>query len=212
MVLACRNSDKGAAVATPDSNVQNHPAHPDEDTRMSALIVISAIGSDRPGIVQSLSGAILGRQGNILDSRMTVLGGEFAVLMLVSGDDKAISQLEQDREALEQALDLQLTLKRTRAREGQRGALPYCVEAVAMDHPGIVHDIANFFSSRGININDLQTGTYQAPHTGTTMFNLHMILSVPAQESIPRLRDAFMEFCENRNVDASLTAQRNRSQ
>ena len=178
---------------------------------MSALIVISAIGSDRPGIVQALSGAVLGRQGNILDSRMTVLGGEFAVLMLVSGDDNAIARLEADRDALEQALGLQLTLKRTRARDTAGRTLPYRVEVVALDHPGIVHDIANFFSNRGINIDDLQTGTYQAPHTGTTMFNLHMTLSVPAEESVSRLRDAFMEFCESRNLDASLSPFRHRS-
>ena len=47
---------------------------------MEQLIVISALGSDRPGIVQALTGAVLERDGNILDSRMTVLGGEFAVL------------------------------------------------------------------------------------------------------------------------------------
>jgi glycine cleavage system transcriptional repressor len=178
---------------------------------MSSLIVISAIGSDRPGIVQALSGAVLARDGNILDSRMTVLGGEFAVLMLVSGNDSSLARLEQDRESLEQSLDLQLTLKRTRQREPGRQALPYHVEVVAMDHPGIVHDIANFFSGRGINIDDLHTGTYAAPHTGTPMFSLHMTLSVPAEESIPKLRDAFMDFCESRNLDANLTPHRNRS-
>lgn len=178
---------------------------------MSSLIVISAIGSDRPGIVQALSGAVLSRAGNILDSRMTVLGGEFAILMLVSGEDNAIAQLEADRERLEESLGLQLTLKRTRQRDTANRALPYRVEVVAMDHPGIVHDIANFFSGRGINIDDLVTGTYAAPHTGTTMFNLHMTLSVPAEESISRLREAFFDFCEVRNVDASMSPHRNRS-
>ena len=71
---------------------------------MSSLIVISALGSDRPGIVEALSGAVLAREGNILDSRMTVLGGEFAVLMLVSGQEDALAQLEHDRASLEQAL------------------------------------------------------------------------------------------------------------
>jgi len=175
---------------------------------MSSLIVISAIGSDRPGIVHALTGAILSRQGNILDSRMTVLGGEFAVLMLVSAEEAALTALEQDRQALEQLLDLTLTLKRTRQRQANTRALPYRVEVVAMDHPGIVHDIANFFSDRGINIDDLHTGTYAAPHTGTTMFNLHITLSVPAEESVSKLRDSFLDFCEARNLDATLLPHR----
>lgn len=175
---------------------------------MSSLIVISALGSDRPGIVEALSGAVLAREGNILDSRMTVLGGEFAVLMLVSGQEDALAQLEHDRTSLEQALKLTITLKRTTLPGQRQRALPYKVEVVALDHPGIVHDIANFFSTRSINIDDLSTGTYAAPHTGSPMFSLHMTLSLPAEESVGKLRDAFLDFCEQRNLDASMTPHR----
>lgn len=175
---------------------------------MTALIVISALGSDRPGIVESLTGEILAHNGNILDSRMTVLGGEFAVLMLVSGDEQTLSKLEKDRDTLEQRLDLSITIKRTSLPGSRPTALPYRVEVVSLDHPGIVHEIANFFSTRAINIDDLSTGTYAAPHTGTPMFSLHMTLSVPAEESLGKLRDAFIDFCEQRNLDASMTPHR----
>ncbi|MCZ6710963.1 MAG: glycine cleavage system protein R, partial [Gammaproteobacteria bacterium] len=49
-----------------------------------ARAVISAIGRDRPGIVNELSQAVLDLDLSIEDSRMTVLGGEFAVLMSVT--------------------------------------------------------------------------------------------------------------------------------
>lgn len=175
---------------------------------MNALIVISALGSDKPGIVESLSRAVLDHQGNILDSRMTVLGGEFAVLMLVAGSDETLASLEQDRASLEERLDLVITLKRTQARDAKRQSLPYRAEVVALDHPGIVHDIATFFSSRGINIDDLSTGTYAAPHTGTSMFSLHMTLSVPGEESVSRLKEAFLDFCDERNLDGSMSPHR----
>ena len=175
---------------------------------MEQLIVISALGSDRPGIVESLSRAVLERQGNILDSRMTVLGGEFAVLMLVAGSEATLSQLEADRDSLGQALDLLITLKRTRQRGQRPAALPYEVDVVAMDNPGIVHEIANFFSSRSINIDDLHTGTYAAPHTGTPMFSLHLVLSMSAEQSVAQLRDAFLDFCEARNLDATMSPKR----
>ena len=42
-------------------------------------LVISAIGSDRPGIVEQLTDRIAKLDLNITDSRMTVLGGEFAI-------------------------------------------------------------------------------------------------------------------------------------
>lgn len=171
---------------------------------MDQLIVISALGSDRPGIVQALSGAVLAREGNILDSRMTVLGGEFAVLMLVSGNEASLQRLEADQQELAAELDLSLVLKRTATAESRQQALPYRVEVIAMDHPGIVHEIANFFSERGINIADLSTGTYAAPHTGTRMFSLHLNLSVPSEQSVGKLREAFLDFCDSRNLDASM--------
>ena len=177
---------------------------------MEQLLVISALGSDRPGIVEALSRAVLDHNGNILDSRMTVLGGEFAVLMLVAGDNNTLEQLEKGRDTLASSLDLLITLKRTQARNigEQPTCLPYEVEVVAMDNPGIVHEIANFFSSRSINIDDLHTGTYAAPHTGTRMFSLQMVLSMQAAQSVGELRDTFLDFCEARNLDATLSPKR----
>lgn len=171
---------------------------------MQNMIVISALGSDRPGIVHALSGAVLDRGGNIHDSRMTVLGGEFAVLMLVSGDVPSLERLEADRDQLSRELDLLITLKRTRRPGDRKPAMPYQVEVVSMDHPGIVHEVTRFFSDRGINIDDLSTGTYPAPHTGTEMFSLELTLSIPAGEPVPALRDEFLEFCEERNLDAAM--------
>lgn len=171
---------------------------------MQNMMVISALGSDRAGIVRALTGAVLERGGNIHDSRMTVLGGEFAVLMLVSGEPTTLERLEADRDALAAELDLLITLKRTRKPGERRAAMPYRAEVVAMDHPGIVHEVARFFSDRGINIDDLSTDTYPAPHTGTEMFSLEMALSIPAGESLAALREAFLDFCDERNLDAGL--------
>lgn len=175
---------------------------------MDQLIVISALGTDRPGIVQALSKAVLEYDGSIMDSRMTVLGGEFAVLMLVAGNAATLDSLEAGQQQMGEQLDLLITLKRTRAPDAGPAALPYEVDVVAMDNPGIVHEIANFFSTRNINIDDLHTGTYAAPHTGTRMFSLHLVLSMSAEHSVAQLRDAFLDFCEARNLDATMTPKR----
>ncbi|MCK5262904.1 MAG: glycine cleavage system protein R, partial [Gammaproteobacteria bacterium] len=52
---------------------------------MNQKLVITALGADRPGIVDELSNTLLTHQLNIEDSRMSVLGGEFAILLLVTG-------------------------------------------------------------------------------------------------------------------------------
>ena len=62
---------------------------------MSNQLVIAAVGEDRPGLVDNLSGWILDSGCNIADSRMTVLGGEFAVLLLAEGQWNNLAKLEE---------------------------------------------------------------------------------------------------------------------
>jgi len=139
---------------------------------------------------------------------MVVLGGQFAILVLVSGAWNALSKLETQLEPLGAQLGLSIVVKRTRARELSQPVLPYHVEVVALDHPGIVHNLAKFFSRFGINIEELSTDTYPAPHTGTQMFSVQMEVGVPAKTHIPTLRGEFFDYCDDLNLDATFEPSR----
>ncbi len=171
---------------------------------MNKQLVITALGKDRPGIVGALSEALSVRKLNIEDSRMSVLGGEFAILMLVSGGDAAIDEFINGIEALEGKLDMKLLVKLTEAQEDSRVLIPCSVEVVSIDHLGIVQDITGFFSRREINIVKMDTSCYPAAHTGATMFALQMTIGVPAEQSIAGLREDFAGLCDEMNLDASL--------
>jgi len=169
---------------------------------MLNYLVISAIGTNQPGLVQSFSKAIKDCGCNIVDSRMTVLGGEFAMILLLSGTWDAIAKIENVFPRLEENLHLTIISKRTEARKKTTNFMPYAIEVVSIDHPGIVHDIAQFFSSHDINIEDLYTASYTAARTGAAMFSLHMTISVPINTSIAALRGEFVDFCDQLNLDA----------
>jgi len=165
-------------------------------------LVISALGQDRPGIVNELSKLILDSGCNILDSRMTVLGGEFAIMLMISGPWNAVAKLENSLAAAQERWELTIISRRTAPREAKRNLLPYAVEVVSMDNPGIVNHIARFFSERKINIEDLRTDSYAAPHTGTPMFSIHMVIGIPSTVHLGELRDQFMTLCEELNLDS----------
>lgn len=169
---------------------------------MKNLLVITALGQDRPGIVNELSKVIVDSGCNIEDSRMTVLGGEFAVILLVSGKWNELAKLENSLPGVGRKLNLLMNSKRTEPPRPRANLLPYAVEVVALDHPGIVNQLANFFSRREINIRDMATASYAAAHTGTPMFSVHMTVDVPAGTHIAHLRDEFMDFCDQLNLDA----------
>ncbi len=120
---------------------------------------VSAVGRDRPGIVAAIAAGLLAVDGNIEDSRMTNLGGHFAVMLLVSTPAA-------DREAVATALapardDLGLEALSI-ATVGDEGptataAPDHVITVYGADHPGIVHAVTAGLAASAVNIADLQT-------------------------------------------------------
>lgn len=166
------------------------------------LIVIAA-GEDRVGLVERLAQAVTEAGCNIEESRMAALAGQFALLTRISGPWHGLSRLESSLPASGRELGLDLVVRRASGKPAETALIPYQVDVVAMDHPGIVQSLANFFSRLGINIQSLDTETYPAPHTGTPMFAMHMVLGIPADARIPHLRSDFLDYCDDLNLDAT---------
>lgn len=169
---------------------------------MDNYLVITALGKDKPGIVDKLSMAALDCGCNIEDSRMMVMGGEFAVMLMVAGKWNELAKLEELLPSMREKLNLTITAARTEGENKTKNLVPYTVEVVAIDHPGIVYQIASFFSAREINIHELNTNRYAAAHTGTPMFSLNMVVDIPAELRISALREEFLDFCDETNMDA----------
>lgn len=165
-------------------------------------LIITAAGPDRPGLVERLSGSINDSGCNIEESRMSALGGQCIIIVLVTGPWHALSKLEGQLDALGSSLGLALHHERTGKRA--EAAIPYSVELVTPDRPGIVHSLAAFFSRSGINIEDMQTGTYPAPHTGSTSLSVVMTVGIPSSMHIATLRGDFLDYCDSLNLDATL--------
>jgi glycine cleavage system transcriptional repressor len=171
---------------------------------MSQLIVLSAIGTDRTGIVQDITKVVLACGGNIEESRMTTLGAEFATLMLVSGNWHTLDKLERGLEKLGKDDNLTVTIRKTDARPTKDDRMPYAVDVVSLDTPGIVFSLASFFASRQIEISDVATRRYAAAHTGAPMFAVQMAVNIPSAVNLAQLRDEFLELSDRLNLDAIL--------
>lgn len=171
---------------------------------MKQHLAISAIGNDRTGMVHDLTRIVADCGASISESRMTTLGSEFAMLVLVSGNWHALARLETELKKLTDAGTLSVQLRRTEPRAARSDMLPYSVDVVCLDQTGIVSNLSGFFSSRGIDISELSTRSYAAAHTGAPMFSVQMIVNVPSRIHLSALREEFMDFCDNLNLDAIL--------
>src|SRR5579871_6398305 len=107
-------------------------------------LVLSALGPDRPGLVAEVTHYVTERGGNIEDSRMAVLGGEFGVMMLVSGTGDEIARIGADREKLCASTGLDVTARDTKSPEEHRRSqsIPCVITCDAIDNPGIVRAVS----------------------------------------------------------------------
>ena len=176
---------------------------------MTHHILVTAVGSDRHGLVQQVTETVTGCGCNIAESRMTTMGAEFVILMLVNGNWHTLGKLEKELEAVGKATGLQVAVRRTEARPAGDNLLPYAVDLVSLDQPGIVTTLATFFAAQNIAIFEMSTRSYAAAHTGAPMFNLQMVISVPSTTHIASLREDFMELCDQYNLDAILEPVKN---
>ncbi|MEO1320089.1 MAG: ACT domain-containing protein [Pseudomonadota bacterium] len=171
---------------------------------MSQLLVISAMGQDRAGVVHEVAEVIRRNEGNILESRMATLGSEFAMLLLVSGHWHTISKLEAALETLATASELSITIRQTRHKPAGEPLIPYAVDVICLDQEGIVSDVSGFLASRGVEIAELSTRSYPAAHTGAPMFSIQATVSIPGSLSIAQMREEFLQFCDHMNIDGIL--------
>lgn len=148
---------------------------------MKKHFVLTLTGPDRVGIVDRVTGLVLERGGNVETSRMARLGGEFAVLMLVSLSSEHCTQLDRDLEGLA-AEGYKLTT--TQAEPAQAASYPdgrsYRIEVEGADHEGIIHEVAHYLSHRGINIESMDSETTAAPISGVPLFTMTAQVVVPA--------------------------------
>lgn len=168
---------------------------------MEKLLAVTAIGPDRAGVVRDISETVTSAGGSIRESRMIALGSEFAVMMLVSGNWHTLAKLESQLQALQQQANLTVAVRETRPRPAETAA-PYLVDVVTLDHEGIVFGLANFFAARTLEIAEVSTRRYNAPHTGALMFSAQMTVNIPRSIHVATLREEFLEYCDEQNLDA----------
>ena len=167
-------------------------------------VVLTAVGSDRTGLVDELS-ILVGEAGaNIEDSRMAILGGEFAVIMLLSVSADAIDRTRQIGPQVERELGLRCLLKETSPAHPPAEYLLYRIDVTGVDRPGIVHAIAGILADRDINVASLESRLTHTPFSATPMFVLEAELQVPSKTVLSELRHDLAATCEEENLDFRL--------
>lgn len=147
---------------------------------MKRNFVLTLTGPDRIGIVGELTRLLTERGGNVETSRMARLGGEFAVLMLVSMPPDAFNSLDDGLKGLlGDGYKVSTTVSERTYAEAYPGWLPYQIEVNGADHEGIIHEISHYLSQRGISIESMESECTPAPTSGIPLFSMTAQVVVP---------------------------------
>jgi glycine cleavage system transcriptional repressor len=177
-----------------------------KDSIMRTNIVLTLTGTDRTGIVEEITKLLFDVDGNVETSRMARLGGEFAVLMLVSIPEEKLADMEKSIQSLiSQGFKVTTTHTGQTYAETHTGWVPYRIEVIGADHEGIIHEIARILSQRRINIESMDTTTAPAPITGTPLFSMIALVAVPPELSGRNWEAALEEAGHRLQVDINVS-------
>lgn len=165
-------------------------------------LVLTLTGRDQIGIVEKVTKLMLNYGGNVTSSRMARLGGEFAMLMLISVPAERFDELRNGINQLQQQ-GFSVTTCPTEYGEPEKyiGWLPYQVQVHGADHEGIIHHIARHLAKHNINIESMDTDMVKAPMSGTPLFVMSAIVLVPPKLSYHNLQNELEQLGDDLNVD-----------
>jgi glycine cleavage system transcriptional repressor len=186
----------------------NCPPPEGEDLlQMRTDIVLTLTGPDRVGIVQEVTGVLLGFGGNVGTSSMARLGGEFAMLMLVSVPADTVAGLSAAFDGLAaQGYEIRISPAAAAESVAPTSAEVFRIDLRGADHEGIVHEIARGLARLGINIESMETGVTRAPMTGAPLFWLTALVAVPADVADLKWKTEIRDAGRAAGVDVTITS------
>lgn len=173
---------------------------------MPKRFVLTLTGSDRIGIVQHVTESILECGGDVQASRMARLGGEFAMLLLVSIPDTETDRLSANIENLSgEGFKVSVTETEWGVSARRKNWLPFKIEVRGANHEGIIHKIAEHLSEQGINIESIDTNVVPAPMSGTPLFTMDAIVVAPPDLPKHKWQDELEEAADRLNVELEIS-------
>jgi glycine cleavage system regulatory protein len=169
---------------------------------MQHSLVMTVIGNDRPGLVDSVASIVAEHGGNWLESRMSRLAGQFAGIVHVevpAENELALTKALKTLDA--RGLTVVVHSGQRKAAAGRQTSV---LEIVGQDRPGIVRQISHTLAEFGVNVEELQTECASAAMSGETLFKASAILSIPESCNVAELRRALERIAADLIVEISL--------
>ncbi len=170
---------------------------------MQRMLVMTIIGQDQPGLVDSVAALVAAHGGNWLESRMSRLGGQFAGILRVEVPGEKEPALVSELKKLE-TRGLTVVVHSDQPKLEAASARQSVLEIVGQDRPGIVREISHALAGFGVNVEELETECASAAMSGETLFKARARLSIPESCDTAQVRQQLEKIAADLIVEISL--------
>ncbi len=169
---------------------------------------MSLVGPQATSTLHALARLSKTTQCTIVESHATQMNGTLALVMQLRGTWNAIAKFETQLPKFGQKWGCQILSQRHEVMEPAHQVLPYSVQITALDRVGIYSEFTKFFEQRKIPIHHISSETYHSNRATTPMCFINAVVMIADTFNIPGLREQFLSYCEEYNLDGSLEPQK----
>ena len=170
---------------------------------MKTSLILTAIGPDKPGLVELLSTTLAEHRANWQQSSMSRLAGQFAGILIASVDNDKLDHLLVALDALaSKGLSVSVVTE-TGEAEAPQGQ-PHTLELIGHDKPGIVRDISRALAALQISVEELETEVVSGSMSAEQLFKARAALLVPDGVDLDDLQDNLEAIASDLMVDITL--------
>lgn len=177
-------------------------------------LAITVLGNHQINFIGEILPVVRDCNCNILEIRSSHLGQSAAAYLLIQGNWNQIAKFENTLENIQKRLAIKIhTLRpdqkdkekdKDKDKDKGKDCIPYSLETISLDKDSVVESITTFLFDRDITIEEISGSSYQAPYIQSAVFSTKFVILIPPQLPLLSLREEFLDFCDELNIDAIL--------
>jgi len=171
---------------------------------MQLPLIITILGNDEPGLVNSLSDALGKHNASWSESRMAHLAGKFAGILQVSLPENDIEALTDELDKL-QTNDLKILIETASSSEPPETTKTLNIEILCQDRIGIINDVTEVLAKLNVNIEELDSTVKEASMSGGMLFSADLRLGLPDNVSADDVEDCLEEVSDQLMIDIKMS-------
>ncbi len=173
-------------------------------SRGDMQLAITILSQNATSFTEQILSSIKRCQCEVLEMRCTRFSEVTACQILIAGNWNYIARLETLLQAMKTQTSIQMSLLRQEPEAKQLPGLPYVLETIGAGGSDIIHAVVVFLEERQIAVEEIQGSRYPAPYNQAPVFATRFVIIIPPEQQLLQLREDFLEFCDQLNIDAIL--------